>query len=326
MNPTTPESLGWAPKNGVKPLFPGADNLGEGPVWHPEFQKFFWIDIYGSKMSSLDPKTQVREDYKDFSLLKNPEENLTTLAPMKGGFIASLMWGGFCTISFPELEITQLSKEYPSSMVTEAKIRFNDGKCDPMGRMVGGTMNMEWSTDNSHIFILDTKDSEPRILVENVAITNGPTWSLDGKTFYYVDSMNPPVYACDYDLETGTLSNKRALAHKTELTTFAFDGATIDTQGFLWWAIFGGSKIVRINSETGEIERYIDLGPLGMKNPTSVAFGGEDYRTMFVTTESYHPSGGADLRGVGNNGGCCLITFDESEGIQGTAPHFWNGN
>jgi hypothetical protein len=101
------DPLIWAPKAPIKVLFPNADNLGEGPCWHPEFQKFFWIDIYGSKMSSLDPKTLKREDYKDFSLLSKPEENFTTLAPKKGGFAGTLSYGGFCTISFPGLEITQ---------------------------------------------------------------------------------------------------------------------------------------------------------------------------------------------------------------------------
>jgi L-arabinonolactonase len=192
--------------------------------------------------------------------------------------------------------------------------------------MVFGTMNMERSTDNSHIFILDSKDSEPRILVPNVTITNGPTWSLDGKTFYYVDSANPPVYACDYDLENGTLSNKRVFCESNELTYRAFDGATIDTQGFLWWAIFGGSKIVRINPVDGKIERYIDLSVFDIQNPTSCAFGGDDYRTMIVTSACWIPPHTADLRGVGNHGGVCLITFDESEGIQGRQADFWNGD
>ena len=110
----SPDPLIWAPKAPIKVLFPNADNLGEGPCWHPEFQKFFWIDIYGSKMSSLDPKTFLREDYKDFSLLKIRSDSLSTLAPMKGGFAATLTWGGFCTISYPGLEITQLDPQYPS--------------------------------------------------------------------------------------------------------------------------------------------------------------------------------------------------------------------
>jgi sugar lactone lactonase YvrE len=85
------DQLSWTPANPIQTLFPGADNLGEAPSWHPEFQKFFWIDVFGSKMSALDPKTLQREDYKDFSLLTNPKENLSTLAPKTGGFIGNLL-------------------------------------------------------------------------------------------------------------------------------------------------------------------------------------------------------------------------------------------
>jgi sugar lactone lactonase YvrE len=83
------DPLSWTPANPIQTLFPDADNLGEGPCWHPEFHKFFWIDAFGSKMSALDPKTLQSENYKDFSLLTNPKENLTTLVPKPAGSSAS---------------------------------------------------------------------------------------------------------------------------------------------------------------------------------------------------------------------------------------------
>lgn len=76
------DPLSWTLANPIQTLFPGADNLAEYPSWHPDFQLLFWIDAFGSKMSALDLKTFQRGDYKDFSLLTNPKENLTTL-PLK---------------------------------------------------------------------------------------------------------------------------------------------------------------------------------------------------------------------------------------------------
>jgi len=178
------------------------------------------------------------------------------------------------------------------------------------------------SKEDSHIYILDKLEEGPKLFIPNVCITNGPTWSLDGKTFYWVDSANPPIYKADYNLETSELTNKRPLLDLIPELGGIFDGATIDSEGYLWWAIFNGNKIIRIDPNTGEIERWIDLSDINMQRTTSITFGGEDYRDMLITSCARH-AGMEDLT-EGNNGGVAIIRWAEEEGIKGVPPAFWN--
>jgi len=305
----------FVPNNGIKVLFPGHYNLGEGCIWHPEFNKFFWIDIYKNILAELDPKTLEKVDYNVV------DHMLTNLVPKKGGFVATSHYGGFCEIDYPfgskDVTVNHWSTKIPTDEVTENVVRYNDGACDPMGRMIGGTMNMSLKAEDSNIYIMDSKTSKPRLFVENIICTNAPNFSQDGKTFYYVDSFNPPPLAADYDIEKGELSNKRPLLedYDQDFVGGAFDGACIDTKGCIWWAIFGGKKIIKIDPNQKKIVSWIDLSEFEINNPTCVCFGGDDYRTMFVTSECYHPTGPADLRGIGNNGGVVVIKFDESEDV-----------
>jgi len=307
------------PKNGINYLYPSQDFLGEGCTWHPEFNKFFWVDIHQNKYSSYCSKTHERTDYEV------KDHRLTTLAPKKGGFVTTSQWGGFAELDHPSGKLTHWASKIPVPEVTQDLVRYNDGFCDPMGRFVAGTYNTEDKCENSNIFIADSKLSPPRVLVPNICCTNGLVWSLDGKTFYYVDTLNPIVYACDYDLEKGTLSNKREIIRKNSFIEGGFDGAAIDKNGYIWWAIFAGAKVIKLDPISKEIVGWIDLTGEGMQNPTNVCFGGEDYRTMFVTSDSNQP-GREDIRGIGNNGGIAVIHFDESEDVEGVAPSFWNGN
>ena len=305
------------PKNGIKYLFPGQDNLGEGCTWHPDYNKFFWIDIWQNKYSSLCPKTHERVDYEV------KDHMLTTLAPKKGGFVTTSHYGGFAELEHPSGKLTHWASKIPTPEVTEGLVRYNDGKCDPTGRIIGGTYHMEQKFENTNIFIMDSKSQSPRVLVPNICCTNGLNWSHDGKTFYYVDTLNPIVYACDYNLEEGTLSNKREIIRADDFVGGGFDGATMDSKGYIWWAVFLGSKILKVDPIAKKIVGWIDLSNNGVLNPTNVCFGGEDYRTMFITSESNQP-GRPDIRGTDNNGSVVVIDFDESEDIQGVAPFYWN--
>ena len=82
------------PKNGIKGLFPQYFSLGEAPMWHPEYQKFFVVDIYGNKFCSICPKTNTKVDYEIQG------DNVSALAPAKGGLAATFSKGGFGKISF----------------------------------------------------------------------------------------------------------------------------------------------------------------------------------------------------------------------------------
>ena len=94
---------------------------------------------------------------------------------------------------------------------------------------------------------------------------------------------------------------------------------------YVWWAMFAGGCVLRIDSKTGKIERIIDTKKLGIDNPTSVAFGGKDYRTQFITSESWQEGMITfERKESGCHGGFVTIEFDFGEGIQGFEPSFWN--
>ena len=238
---------------------------------------------------------------------------------MKGGFVGTLSQGGPCSIKLPSMEIKRFSTSPHPILKRPPVERFNDGKIDPAGRFVIGTMPENYKAEGCFA-VFDHKNLTPRVLVSEIAITNGPTWSLDGQTFYYVDSMNPPVWKCDYNVETGEVSNKKVFCEMNKEIDGIFSGACIDSQGYLWWAIFQGSKVVRLNPNNGEVDMILDLKDLGVQNVTTCTFGGEDYRTMFITSESQQP--GNEVT-PGNSGCVCLVEFDKSEGICGVEPYFW---
>jgi len=216
----------FIPKKGILALYPGQFNLGESPVWHPQFDKFFLVDGYGNKFSSLDTVTKELNDYP----IDN--DHPSSLAPAKDGFVASFSSGGFGKITLTPSFTFSYFFNQPCKQTNPDLVRFNDGKCDPKGRFIAGTMNLERKKENSNFYTLDSSTKEPRILVPEVAITNGPTWSLDGKTFFYVDSKFPPIYKADYDLETGTISNRTTFMEYHEDVGGHFDGAAIDKDGF----------------------------------------------------------------------------------------------
>ena len=298
----------WEPTNAPELQFAAVDSLGENAQWHPDFNKFFWIDIFGHKVSSIDVETRKREDYT----LK--DENVTAMACKKGGFVAFFFNKGFGTIDIPSGKETFFlgGENIP---VPGPKVRGNDGNVDPKGRFIAGEYD-EANTGLGRVMRLND-DKTYSVLVDKIQGFNGPVWSLDKKTFYYVDTANPPIKAVEYDVETGKMGKSRNVLDSSDEIGGGFDGATIDSDGYLWWAIFGGSKIVRIDPAKGEVERYIDLSNLNVKNITSVSFGGPGYRYLLATTAGFHS-------GQNNDGGIVLIEFTEKEGIHGVKPDFWN--
>jgi L-arabinonolactonase len=315
----------YLPKAGIQTLSAGHTNLGEGAMWHPDFKKFFYTDIWGQKICSYDPKDRTQATYNlSGTAAPGQEVNVSSLAPTKLGFACSFNIQGFGKIDFPSLKLEFFGSQ-PCAQTQVGLSKFNDGKCDPRGRYVAGLFSNQ--TKGSHFYILDSKARAPRVLIEDLACSNGASWSLDGKTMYYVDTFSPPAYCADYDLENGTLSNRRVFMETSDYVGGFFDGATVDKDGYVWWAIFAGGRVLRIDPRDGSIERTIDLeADAGIQSPTCVAFGGEDYRTLIVTSECWQPGQVDPRKGKLQNGAIAVINFDESENIQGVAPAYFNEN
>jgi sugar lactone lactonase YvrE len=161
--------------------------------------------------------------------------------------------------------------------------RLNDGKVDRRGRFLAGSMDMDEAGPNGALYRLDP-DFSIHLLEDKIICSNGPCWSPDGRTFYFCDTWSEEISAYDYDLETGTPSNKRTF------TSFkggkgAPDGATVDGEGFVWSAAVYSGELRRFAPD-GSLDRIIEMPVLKV---TSVMFGGPELDILYVTSMAKPP-------------------------------------
>lgn len=239
--------------------------LGEGPIWYRD--TVWFVDIKGQTIYNYNPANG-----EHFSFVA--PEPVTFLAPLteRAGFVVGLksgihrfhpVMGGFqllATVEDPALDN-----------------RPNDATVDAKGRLWFGTMHDAETAKSGSLYRMDATGVAR--MDKDICITNGPCVSPDGKTFYHTDTLEKTIWA--YDLsEDGLLSNKRAFVHIKFGDDIYPDGTVVDSEGYLWTALWGGGAVVRI-SPAGEVVGTIDIPA---PNVTKVAFGGPDLMTLFITT------------------------------------------
>jgi sugar lactone lactonase YvrE len=219
-----------------------ACEIGENPLWHSIEKRLYWCDIAAGRIFRYDPTTGVHEQcYQG-----RPVGGFTIQAD---GSLLLFMDRGTIAI-WSEGNLVEVVYEIP----TERSSRFNDVIADPHGRVFCGTM----STDESRgrLYRLDC-DGSLHLILENIECSNGMAFTLDHKGFYYTDSLAHKIYLFDYDLQDGSLSNQRIFARFAEADGLP-DGATLDADGSLWSALWGGYSVVRLLSG-GKIGRRVVL-------------------------------------------------------------------
>lgn len=235
--------------------------LGEGPIWHED--QLWWVDINGGDLLSYNPQTAQRRTWK-------PGGKLGTVVPRAGGGLLIAGETGFFFFD-PATGRRQDIDSPPADMMNG---RFNDGKCDPAGRLYAGTINMEGA---AAFFRLDPDLRWKRVLTD-VTISNGLAWWEDA--FYYIDSAQRQVDVFDYDAPTGEISNRRCAFPTTDHDGVP-DGMTIDRAGNLWVAFYDGAKVVHFERKTGETLAEIAIPA---KQVTACWFGGKDLADLYVTS------------------------------------------
>lgn len=248
------------------------DRLGEGPIWDAETGCLFWIDSLGGIVHRLDPASGARQDY----IVPAPIGSMSLCR--SGGAILSLQ-DGFHRYDFA----TGRATPFALLGLGNPDVRLNDGKTDRQGRFLAGTMHLhraEGEAVMGGLFRLNP-DGTTTQLVEDIATSNGPCFSPDGRTLYFADSSRQTIWAFDYDTAIGTPRNKRVFVDLSALGT-APDGATVDAEGHLWSALIRTGTIARFDP-AGRMVRRIDFP---VCYPTSLAFGGPDLDVLYVTSIS----------------------------------------
>lgn len=241
--------------------------LGEGSIWHPVEKKLLWVDIEGKALHIYDP---VSGNDKTIPV----GERIGTVVPVaKGGALVALQ-NGIHKLDIETGRLTLIVNPLP-----DAGLRFNDGKCDPSGRFWVGSNALDSRRKGASLYRLDS-DGSVRAMLDSVSISNGIVWTADRKTMYYNDTPTMTVQAFDYDDATGAITGRR-IAIRIPRGSGAPDGMTIDAEGKLWIALWGGNCVARFDPQTGELLRKIHVPA---PNVSSCAFGGEDLATLYITT------------------------------------------
>ena len=242
--------------------------LAEGPVWDNVQKCICWIDILNGQIHQFSPD---RKSLKTISV----HQKIGSLAVCTNNDFIAALQNGFAFIDRKNgviKPITDPEAHLPGN-------RFNDGKCDPAGRFWAGTMSLsEDAATGSVYFIQNTL--QPIKMIDAVTISNGMAWSPDHQTFYYIDTPTFLIVAYDYDKVNGHISNKRTIIKIDEKDGYP-DGMTIDNEGMLWVAHWGGWQITRWNPGTG---KKIHSFKLPVAKVTSCTFGGDDLEDLYITT------------------------------------------
>lgn len=242
--------------------------LGEGPIWDSVNSRILWVDIENGEIHQFFTKDKIHKVFKVGQMIG-------AISLSTSGLLVAALQHGFFRINL-ETEIMYPILD-PEAAFSEN--RFNDGKCDPAGRFWAGTMSVKNEANAGKLYML-VENLTVSVKINEVTCSNGLAWSLDHKTFYYIDTGTQQVVAYDYDITTATIKNKRSIIKIAAEEGYP-DGMTIDNEGMLWVALWGGGKLKRYNPNTGELLHQIELPA---SQVTSCTFGGENLEDLYITT------------------------------------------
>ncbi|WP_363281219.1 SMP-30/gluconolactonase/LRE family protein [Devosia sp.] len=244
-------------------------NLAESVIWDDREDKLVWVDIHAGvvwswrPLQSAEPKSvKVGSRIGAVALSEGPE----VIVAREAGFAAIDLSTG----------VSRSLGEVPNPVTN---VRLNDGRVDPVGRFVcGGMDESEPQRSVAALYSLSAHNGCATML-ESIRCTNSICWSPSGTTFYFTDMPTRRIDAFDYDIRSGTLSNRRLFCDLSDEPGLP-DGSIVDAEGCLWNAQWGGAKLVRYTPD-GRVDREVRLP---VTNPTCLAFGGKDLDVLFVTT------------------------------------------
>ena len=255
---------------------PAGDICGEGAAWDPERRVLYWTDINRFLLHRYNPRTCATESWS----FSEPvvAVNLTTTVDTLLLVLAErvVLWS-------PE---THPDTQTIYRLPTAPSMRFNDAKVDPRGSLWVGTMRNNVGPQGEDIDVEFTEGVLYRIdpdrtfseWMHGIGISNTLAWSPDRTKFYFGDSLANAIYEFDYDFATGAIANRRSFFANSK--TGLPDGSAMDSEGCLWNTRPLAGCLAKIRPD-GSVERIVKIPAL---KPTTCAFGGDDMRTLFVTS------------------------------------------
>ena len=242
--------------------------LGEGPVWRPDEAALYWVDIKRPAVFRFDPALGQTGHWP----MPSP---VGCVAPTRTG--QRLVFADANGFGFLDLESGRIARiADPESHLPEN--RFNDGKVDRAGRFWAGTVDEQCVKPAGSLYRLDAQGAV-RCMVSGVFCANGIGWSPDNRTMYVTDSMLRTIWAYEFDFATGEIGGRHVLATLADDDGLP-DGLTVDSQGFVWSAIWDGWRLIRFAPD-GSIDREVRMP---VQRPTSCTFGGAALDSLYVTS------------------------------------------
>ena len=268
--------------------------LGEGCVWSPIEDLLIWVDITDKAVHRFDHATG-----QPVSVWRYPQSVGNAALRASGGLALGLGASVALTDRVGAIEtVIELPGEPASN-------RANDGAVDPAGRLFQGTMSdTDPGAPVAALHRVDADGSARRVL-SDVSISNGMGWSPDQATMYYIDTLTFRVDRFDYDPDTGELEGRRPFL-TFDGSTGGPDGMTVDAEGCLWVAFFGGYHVQRFSPDGERLETVVTPGA---PQTTCCCFGGPDLDTLYITT-ARDPIAGVSTEGEPNSGALFAADVD----------------
>ena len=270
--------------------------IGENPLWHPDEQVLYWTDIPNGRLYKFDPASGRHEVCYE--------------GPPIGGF--TLQDDGSLLLFMAKGAIGQWQARgvtYPhGSMEGEEDGRFNDVIADPMGRVFCGTMPV--GPRSGKLYLLDTRGLAT-VVEPNAGLSNGMGFTPDYRHLYHTDSRARAIRRYDYDIETAVLTNPTPFVSLGDEAGVP-DGLTVDAEGYVWSARWGGGCLVRYSSGGAEVFRV----HLPVAKVSSLTFGGDGYRDLYVTT-----AGGDSRESEGGHAGALFRIRMDTAGVPEFRSH-----
>jgi sugar lactone lactonase YvrE len=238
--------------------------LGEGPTWDRMSSTLVWVDILASEVHRYAPARD------DDAVLSVPQHVGAAKPRSMGGLVLNLRDG----IALVDRDGTKTWLVYWA----RDGVRGNDAAVDPAGRLWAGTMRYDSAPGGGWLARVEPTGAA-KVVLDRVTISNGVGWSPDGTRMYYIDTPERRIDVLDYDVDTGEATGRRPLC-PVEGTDGSPDGLTVDADGCVWVALWGGGAVRRYTPD-GLLDREITLP---VDQPTACCFGGDDLTDLYVTT------------------------------------------